>query len=424
VLDTIGVALAGWDDTAARAVARYAIAGAASGDAQVIGAPSRIAPSAAALANATLAHALDFDDTTWSFAGHASAVLLPAVLAASECCHSSGQVLVRGFIAGFEAAARIGAPVVETFAARGWHLTSTVGVFGAAAATAVVLGLDESQIAAALGLAASRASGLKSNFGTAAKPLHVGFAARDGVDAAQLAQEGAGGRPTAIEARLGFYEAFAGAVPPHVLDGCEDLFLVTSGVAVKRYPTCTGSHPAIDAVLALVREHAIAVGDVEWVRCGTTPDVINELIYDMPSTAHEARFSMAFPVAAALLLGRVDLEVVSDGWVAEPAIRSLMQRCEMYVDPTLLRPVGEWAPAGRVDIHVRGGAVVSRCVQTAVGHPRNPMPEEELRTKFRECAGRRIADRGQVSALEDAIWELDRIDDVTALTALMRTNQS
>lgn len=418
LLDMLGVALAGWSEPDATIAFGYATATYGAGPATIIGAAGRIAPEGAALVNGTLAHAHDFDDTNWTYIGHSGAVILPAALAVGEAAGSSGRDVVAAFVAGLEAAARVGGPVTDEFARRGWHLTSAVGVFGAATAAARLLGLGRDGLAAALGLAASHASGLKANFGYMAKPLHAGMAAAAGVRSALLAQAGLTASPAVFEDPLGYFSAFAGGVASPVPDG--PLAIVADGVAFKRFPSCTGTHPAVDAVLAIRADEGLSAGDVRSVRVGTTPEVPGELVHPRPAGGAQAKFSMPFAVAAALTYGSLGIEHFTDRLVADGAITALMDRCDVFVDPDLDRPAGVRAPAASVEITTGDGRQYRRRVDLALGNPGHPMPRSELVGKFRACAGRRLEDAERVTALLECVDAIEQADDLGRLMAAAR----
>lgn len=416
IFDVVGVALAGWDEPSGRIIARHAEEAYGAGGASVIGSDASLAPMGAALANGTLAHALDFDDTAWSYIGHASAVLLPAALAIGEMTGATGRELIAAYVAGFEAASCVGRRIAETFATRGWHLTSTVGVVGAAAAAGRLLGFDQATLAAAFGLAATQAAGLKANFGSMAKAFHAGMASRSGVEAALLARAGLAANRSVFEDPMGFFRAFAGRVPE--ADGNGSLAIVTDGIAFKRYPSCTGSHPAVDALLELRREHRLRVEEVESITCETTPEVLGELLYPFPQDASQARFSMNFALAVALSEGGLGIEHFSDEMLSRPEIRRLMKRCETIADPKISRPAGVRTPAAVVHIRLTGGGTISQRVDSAKGNPADPLSREELVRKFDACAPGRLRDPGQVEVLREMLLRLEDIEDLRDVTRL------
>src|SRR4051795_13516341 len=246
ILDTIGVTLAGAAEPCTRIVARVLNTGAERGECLIFGTDRRAALLDAALINGTAAHALDFDDVSNSMGGHPSAPIVPALFAAGETLDSTGRDIIAAYVAGFETETRIGRGVNLHHYEKGWHPTATLGVFGAAAACSHLIGLDRAKTAQALAIASSLASGIKANFGTMTKPLHVGHAARGGLFAAMLAREGFTANDAALEHRQGFLSVFNGAgnfnTDEILADWGRPYDLVSPGIGIKQHPCCGSTH--------------------------------------------------------------------------------------------------------------------------------------------------------------------------------------
>jgi 2-methylcitrate dehydratase PrpD len=380
VIDTIGVALAGSVEAAAQIVRR------------TFGplAPWTFGPSApdAALCNGTAAHALDYDDMCFVSLAHPSAPLVPAIVAAGDLAHASGRAVLDAYVVGFEVQARLGRLMNPRHYQRGWHCTSTLGAISAAAGAARLLGLDAATTAHALAIAASSASGIKENFGTMVKPLHAGLAARDGVLAALLARGGLTGSDRALDGPQGFLRAFdsegddlAGAVA----DLGSRWELIDTGVTVKLYPSCAGTHPTLDAVLDLRAQHGFTAADIDRIHVDVDPIVPTILIYDRPATALEAKFSLPFCVAAAVVSGRVGIDTFDDAHLQDSQIAALMPRIAMRVDET----IGAAKPAlteARVHVRLKDGRALVQDAHGARGYPATPASQAELDAKFLACA--------------------------------------
>lgn len=416
-LDTLGVMLAGAAEPAARVVRSLARAEGGAALCTVVGTRLVTAPGWAALANGTAGHAHDFDDTSFALMGHPSVPLFAAALAAGEAETADGKALVTAYLVGFEVSAALGRALNPAHYTRGWHATSSIGTLGCAAAAARLLGLDATQTRHAFAIAASHASGLKENFGSMTKPYHAGHAALGGVRSAQLAREGLTGSDTALEGRQGYVAAFGGERP---LDAAlEDLGrtwqLLASGIAVKPYPSCALTHPAIDALLELRGRHGLAPADVAAVEVGVNRVVPDVLAHTRPTTALERKFSMQFCAAAALAEGRVDLASFEDGPVRNPDVRQLMERVTMVVDPAL--PDGlEQHAWSRVSVRLAGGRTLEAAARGARGHPDTPLSHEALRAKFLACAARAIA-RDEAEGVAEQLEHLEDIPDLRALTS-------
>jgi 2-methylcitrate dehydratase PrpD len=277
---------------------------------------------------------------------------------------------------------------------RGWHCTSTLGAIGASAACSRLFALDARMAGHAVAIAASEASGLKENFGTMVKPLHAGLAARDGVLAALLARSGMTASGLALDGPQGFLRAMDSErrdLGREAADLGARWEIVDTGITVKLYPTCAGTHPSLDALLAIRRREAITADDVERIEIDVDRIVPTILLYDRPVNGLEGKFSMPFCAAAAMVLGHVGVETFEPESVSDPRIASFMPRVRMIVDPAL----GVDAPSltqARVRVHLRDGRTVSGMANGARGYPDNPASDAELDTKFLSCATRTLPD--------------------------------
>ncbi|HJZ71289.1 MAG TPA: MmgE/PrpD family protein [Vicinamibacterales bacterium] len=418
-LDTIGVTLAGVGEPAARIVQR--VTGTeSSGACGVIGTSLRTSAANAALANGTAAHALDFDDMCFVSLAHPSAPLVSAALAAGEWTGASGAELLDAYVVGFEIEGRLGRAMNPRHYRRGWHCTATIGTIGTAAAAARLFGLDVEQTGHALAIAASEASGVKENFGTMVKPLHAGLAARNGVMAAQLARGGLTASAAAIDGTQGFLAAMDSERSS--LDGAADLGtrweIVDTGITVKLYPSCAGTHPTLDALLDLRRLVGFTAADVEAVEIGVDPIVPTILIHDRPTTGLEGKFSMPFCAAAAVVHGRVGNETFDASHLQDEAVRAMQSRVTMRVDPTLDSSAPPLTQS-RVTVRLRDGRALTAEAKGARGYPTRPAGDDELGAKFLSCAEAALTREGARAALA-ALREIDTSRDVRALMMLLQ----
>jgi 2-methylcitrate dehydratase PrpD len=431
ILDTIGVALAGAGEPAARAVRELAAptdgppAADGTGSVTLLGCARRATAPDAALVNGTAAHALDYDDTHASVRGHPSAPIVPAALAAAELSGASGAQLVDGYLIGLEIAGRVGRSLGPSHAARGFHATSTVGVLGAAAAAARLLGLDPPRTRAALGIAASSAAGLRLNFGTMTKPLHAGQAARGGLLACLLAGRDVGAADGALDAAGGFTAVFSGPDGnPALLSGLDGSWqALAPGVAVKKYPCCNRGHRAADAILALVARHQFGPADVERIEvrmpAGEVDDAgrVGPMTFPRPRTGLEAKFSMQYVVTAAVLDRELAIGTFRDESVRRPEVGRFLGRVHPVADCS--RP-GSDPDANYVEVvaWLRDGRVCAERVRFARGDPRGgePLSWPELVRKYTDC-GTGVLSAAQLGRSAALIGRLDELDTVAALTA-------
>lgn len=419
LLDTVGVALAGSVEPAARMVRDLAAEEGGAPRCGILGAGGRTGAGWAALANGAAAHALDFDDMCFVSMAHPSAPLVAAGLAAAELADAGGAALLDAYCVGFEIEAVLGRVMNPTHYEQGWHATSTLGALGAAAAAARLLGQDAATTVRALAIAASEASGLKESFGTMVKPLQAGLAGRNGVLAALLARTGFTASDRALDGAQGLFVAMQGRARA-LGDAADGLGrgweIVDGGITVKLHPSCAATHPTIDALLDLRAEHGFAAGDVEAVEIGVDAVTPTVLIHDRPRTGLEGKFSMHFCAAAAAAHGRVDLETFEPAGMSDPATRALLPRVTMRVDPT----VGVGRPPlteAAVAVRLAGGRRCARRVRGARGYPDRPPSAAELDAKFLACAARAVppaSARAALAWLRDA----ERRPAVSALLEL------
>jgi len=423
-LDTLGVMLAGAAEPAAASVRAVARAEGGTPLCTVIGTSLRAAPTWAALANGTAAHAHDFDDTNFALLGHPSAPLLAAALACAEAEPADGAAVTLAYLIGFEVSVALGVALNPDHYTRGWHATSSIGTLGCAAAAASILGLDAGQTRHALGIAASLASGLKENFGSMTKPFHAGHAARNGVFAAMVAREGLTASDAALDGRQGYAAAFSQTtLAPDAFDALGQRWQVlASGIAVKPYPSCALTHSAIDALIELRARHGLGADQVAEVEVGVNHVVPDVLRHTVPTNGLERKFSMQFCAAAALATGRVDLGSFDDGPVADADTRGLMDRVRMVVDPTLPDRLEQHAWS-RVTVRLRDGRALASPPRGASGHPDQPLSDAQLRDKFLACATP-VLGADEAEGVAAQLAHLEDIPDVRALTARLVTARS
>jgi 2-methylcitrate dehydratase PrpD len=417
VLDTIGVTLAGASEPAARSV-QQVVAAEGSGPCRVLGTAIRATATNAALANGTAAHALDFDDMCFVSLAHPSAPLVACALAAAELAGAGGRALLDAYIVGFEIEGRFGRAMNPRHYQKGWHCTSTIGTIGAAAAAARLLGLDAATAGHAIDIAASEACGLKDNFGSMVKPLHAGLAARNGVLAAQLAKAGLTANPNAIGGSQGLLAATdserdLGSLEESLEDLGRRWEILDTGITVKLYPSCAATHPTLDTLLDLVRSNGFARDEVEAVDIGVDPVTPTVLIHDRPADGLQAKFSMPFCAAAALVGGRVGIETFDDARIRDREILEMQSKVKMCVDPTLDASAPPLTQA-RIAVRLTDGRVLKADASGARGYPERPASGDELAAKFLSCAARALPETQAADALA-AIREIETIANVSTM---------
>lgn len=421
ILDTLAVALAGARTDEARRVrtALTSVRCAESGSV-VWGTPFRLAPSQAALANGTSAHARDFDDGGGP--GHAGSTVLPAALAVAEATGADGRALIAATIAGYDIGYRT-LQALGGFAAhtdRGWHSSGTMGSFAAAAAGAKVLGLDAGRFADALGIAGSFTGGVWAfiDDGAWTKRIHPGKAGETGVDAALLARAGITGPRRIFEAEWGGLFALYNGGQGYAEKALHDLgvdFNVASAY-IKPYACCRGSHSTIDTVLSLIRERNVTPEDVRHISITAGETAVNMLSVDPIETVFDAQFSLPYAVTVALHNRAVGLDQFDPPRIAEPAIQETFQKISMHVDSGIQLEDGP-----RLDVEFTDGRTLTLLAgnpTTARGSARNPLSHAEVVGKAKALL---TPYRPEVARdLVRAVEELENAPDLSELLRALR----
>ncbi|MFA6615590.1 MAG: MmgE/PrpD family protein [Hydrogenophaga sp.] len=386
-LDTVGVAVPGWREPAARRALAYAaqLEGLEPGPkrARLWGHPGASSMEMAAFLNGVAAHVLDYDDVTSPMRGHPSVALWPALMALADGRGLSGARLPSAYIVGFEAICKLSKAIAQPHYARGWHTTSSIGVIGATLACCHLLELDLWQTSNALGLAVAQSGGTRQHFGTDAKSFQAGMCGAAAVRSALLAEQGLDASESALDGPFGFTalhgngESLADALSAL---GESPFELHTSGVEVKRFPMCYATHRAIDGVLSLRRDHGLTLRDVRRVDVETSAGGLIPLIHHRPGTGLQAKFSMEYAVAAALADAGVRLSSFTDEAVRRPEIVDFMARVNATECQGALFP-----RFSLVRLELVSGDVLERRVEVQHGAAADPLTDDELIEKVADC---------------------------------------
>ena len=413
IIDTLGVMLAGSKEPAGKIMSSFVRSLGGNPKATVVGAGFKTSAPNAALANGTMAHALDYDDVSYALGlvMHPDTALLPAALAIGEDVQASGKAVLEALILGFEVWGRLPFSGMDP-RAMGIHPTALIGTMGAAITAAKILKLNVSQTRMVLGLAASHAMGMGRNRGTMTKPYHAGKAAQSGVVSALLIKDEFTAAPDLIEGKFGFCDVFSGGNKvddSKVTENFGKPYLIASpGVGVKKYPTCQLTHRSIDAMLRLVDTYQISPDDVVEIECQTGSMGANVLVFDEPATYLQGKFSMHFCLATALLEGKLGLSEITDEKVNDPKIRQMMKRVRLhFVDEPLPQ-------ADVVKIKLKDGREYSLAVDLAKGDCEVPLTDEEIISKYRDCARITLPQDKSKRALE-MMLNLEKLPDIGEL---------
>ena len=394
-LDCVGAALAGVAEPVSQTVTGYVTKLGGAAQASVFGAGVKVAVADAALANGSIAHALDYDDCGVKI-GHPSVLVLPAVLSLGEHLGASGQDLLAAYIVGLEVEGKLALHAdFKLMQARLNHQT-WYGSIGAAAACAKLLKLDVAKTRMALGIAGNAACGLSANHGSMAGAMAAGNACRNGVSAALMAQEGITANPDIIEAKNGFYDTLVG--PGHydaerMAGGLGKPFYIESpGIGLKMYPSCYHTHRALDGVFQLLDEHHLSDKDIAAVDVGTSERALRVLAFSDPATPYQAKFSMPHCIAAAVVDHAVTLETFTDRKLNDRNIVEARKKVQLSFPNVPIWPgLADVGPdtefvGNPVTIRTTDGRSLSARVDIPHGDPALPLTDDELLVKFRDCA--------------------------------------
>jgi 2-methylcitrate dehydratase PrpD len=426
IIDTVAVTLAGLPEPCTQLILKTPGVAAAPGRSLIFGTDRRTSALDATLVNGTASHALDYDDFSGVLGGHQSVPLVAALFALGEERRASGRDLLLAYLVGVETEIRLARAVNYHHYDKGWHPTSTLGTIGAAAAGARLLRLDAQRTAMALSIAPSLSSGLKANFGTMTKPLHIGQCGRNGLFAALLAEGGFKANPGVFEHHQGFFNVFNGPGLFDIdkaLDGWgAPLEIEHASIGLKQFPCCGSTHPAIMMMLALVREEGVCAEHVRHIEILPHARRLRHTNTPRPETPLQAKFSVQYAVVRALVDGAVRLKDFEGDRHLEPEICRLLSVTEARAHPDMADDAPEqWG--AEVIVTLDGGRRVSRRVDNLVGRGGdNPMSRAELWEKFSDCAGRALPPE-QIAPLFECLETLDGVEDVNRVTSLAHVSR-
>lgn len=427
LLDTAGVTLAAVPDDFADSVQTVARTLGGPPESSLWGASEQIGMAAAVLANGTLAHGLDYDDTLEEAIVHTGSCCVTAAVAAGEACHASGAEVLAAIVAGVEVMAAVGSACPGAFHRRGFHPTALCGSFGAAAAAGRLLGLTAAELTTAFGLCGSQASGIIEYLadGTWTKRLHAGWAAHAGVVAAMLARAGFTGPRTVFEGTHGFYRGFGGDVP-----AADRLAALAAGLGrewaiqrlmFKAYPCGSINQPYMDCAARIRTRPGFDPAAIRAIVCRTAEGPVHRLWEPLaekrrPTTPYGAKFSLPYCIALILVEGAAGVDGFSEAKTRDPRILAVAGKVRYVLDPTLPYPQRF---TGHVRVELGDGRVLEETQDAPRGGPERPLALEELQAKFRANAARALPG-AQVDRLLEQLLAIDGAKDVAPIAACLR----
>lgn len=421
VLDALGCQLACTTLPHGKIAIEYARQHAGPAESTVLGTDFKTSAEHAALVNGIQGHGDEIDESLLGF-GHASAVLVPAVLAVGEREHATGRQVITALVAGYDVAARLARAgfSLDVLAPRNWQQGSTAGSMAAAVAAGRLLDLTEDELRAALAIGAEQACGLqamRTETGHMHKSLHMGVGSRNGVASAYLAQVGYGGVPSVLDSPYSVFEAFIpdGARPEEMTDGLGERFDILAS-RFKRYSAGSPTHSAIATVLSILRDEQLMAGDIERIHV-TLPTLEQGLL----SESLTLNINFEYIIAVAALDGQVSWEQYTPERQRDPALLDLWARVTSAGDPELdeIKRANLGARPAGVTLTTRDGREFSGRMVFPPGHPRNPLSDEELAEKFRYWSTR-VLSEARSNALSELVTRLEQVDDVNEVGDLLR----
>jgi 2-methylcitrate dehydratase PrpD len=426
ILDAVGVTLAGYAEPCTQILLKTPGVATAPGPALVFGSARRTSALDAALVNGTASHALDFDDFSGVMGGHHSVPLVSMLFALAEERGGTGEDLIAAYVIGVEVEIKLARAVNFHHYDKGWHPTATLGVFGAAAAACHLVKLDQPRTTMALSIAASLASGLKANFGTMTKPLHIGQCSRNGLFAALLAEQGFDAATDTLEHQQGFLNVFNG---PGTFDAAK-LFenwgapweIEAKSIGLKQFPCCGSTHPAIAMALKLRREDKVAAANISRIEVMPHGRRLRHTNMPHPQTPLEAKFSVQYVVARALRDGVLRLKDFEGEAHFDPEIQRLLDLTTAKPHPDMADDADEqWG--AEVIVTLKDGTRLARRVDNLVGRGGDdPLSSGELWDKFNDCAARSLP-RELIAPLFERLETFEKVTEIAQVTRLLEVSE-
>jgi 2-methylcitrate dehydratase PrpD len=430
ILDGLAVQIGGSEQSAIAVLDRYVRSIGGAGQSRVVGnAGLRVPAHLAALWNGLAGHAMDWDDTQLSESpGRAYGLLchptippLSAALSVADMLGNvDGKAFLTAFVAGFEVECKIAEAINPDHYMRGFHTSGTIGTFGSAVTASKLLGLSEDGIRQAIGIAASMAAGIRANFGTMTKPLHVGRSSENGVTAALLVHHGFTGNAEALDGQWGYLTiAGPGGDPELVVDRFGAPFSITTpGVSIKPYPSGVLTHPAMDALRNLLADEKLTHRDVSEVHIFAGTNVLKPIRFDFATNELEAKFCFNFLLAAILVAGRAGKQEFTDEFVTSPLVQDAQRRVQVHFDPDI-EAMGFDKIRSRIEIVTRDGRRLTRWADERYrGGPDNPLTDAELEGKFQDAAAG-LLNETRCRQVADFVWSLETQPNATAVLELL-----
>jgi 2-methylcitrate dehydratase PrpD len=430
VLDGVGLYVAGSEEHSVKLLIDEAEHVGGRGEALLLGhGKTKVPAPMAARVLGTAGHAHDWDDSqvssdpahVYGLLTHPTIPPLTSALVMSQRLGNiNGQTFMLAFLTGFEVECKISEWMLPQHYLRGLHSSGTVGTFGAYATAAKLLGLKGDNLRSGFGIAASFAAGIRCNFGTMTKPLHVGRAAENGVTAALLAARGFTADPDGLDGPWGFYAVHGGGVSAEkISQGFGKTWtIVEPGVSIKPYPCGVLTHPTIDLMLKLVTEHEVEVDDIVAVKVYAGTNILKPIRYPIALNHLQAKFSLPAALAMIALARKAGKREFSDEFVGSPAMQAMQRRISTELDPEIEKR-GFDKMRSRITIDLKDGRKIEGWAgERYRGGPENPLSDTDLEAKVRSCC-EGVLDENSQAMLIEAAWSIGKMKDAARLMEII-----
>ena len=408
LIDYVGVTYAGTRTKEAEIIKEYINAKPQNDESKAIGIKGYYSIEDAAMLNGFMSHVLDYDDA--GLTGHPSAILLSTCFSAGEMKAVSGKEMMTAYVIGYEVILKLADILMPELTSNGWHGTPVFGNIGAAVVASRLFKLPREKIINAIGIAATMASGIMENFGTQAKPFHVGMAVSNGIRAARLAQVGLTAAPTAIEGKCGYAKLFAQkTIREEELKLGDNWNLMLQDLFLKKYPCCSAAHTALNGLEEIRNEYDIKYTDVKELIVGVPKFTLINLIHPEPQTPIEARFSMNYALATLLVTGKFNVDSFNGKTLSCEKIRDVMKKIKMVeAEDFKDTPYIDNEPS-IIDLYTYDQKYYHKRVDFARGSMVNPLSQEEIDEKFYDCIGGK---NNESTAILDGLKNVEQISDM------------
>ena len=394
------------------------------GNCTVIGSGHKLEARDAAFINGVSGHELELDDTSSSNLGHPTIIALPALLALAEERGCTGEKFLKAFLITTEVECKIGRIIAKKLHEKGWHCTTITGVIGVAAGCAYLMGLDNEATQNAIGIAASLACGVRENFGTQTKSIHVGNCCELGLKAAILAEAGFTSSKVALEGKEGYIFEYGGIRQEDdeyekiLLSMGHDWDICSPGFTLKRWPSCSSTHRPTDAIMDVIERDGIKADDIERIEAHLGISALRELVTPYPKDGEEAKFSVGFQVALFLY----GLENMPYNYKAEvimkPEIQNIINRTVMIEEPKYNNLPSDMG-VGPADVIVitKDGKEHKKTRNFPVGHLTDPISDEGLKEKYMTCTLRFLGEE-KANDLYNKLLNIEKVEDIKEIILL------